>query len=118
MIGSAAAVERLESGIDARQKAGPVTDDLVTKRAEDIRRIAQRHGAIRVRVFGSRAEGTSGPSSDLDVLVELEPRRDLLDLIGLKQDLEKLLGCRVDVVEEGGLSPYLRDRILRQARSL
>jgi predicted nucleotidyltransferase len=52
----------------------------------------------------------------VDLLVDFETGRDLLDVVALKQDLEALLGCRVDVVEEGGLSPYLRDRILEQAQ--
>jgi len=52
------------------------------------------------------------------VLADFEPGRSLLDLIGLKQDLEDLLGCKVDVVTEDSLSPYLREQILRQAREL
>jgi len=47
--------------------------------------------------------------------VDLEPGRSLLDLVALKQDLEDLLGCQVDVVTEGGLSPYLREQVLREA---
>lgn len=86
--------------------------------AEDIRRIAHQHGAVWVRLFGSCAKGTASASSDLDLLVELDAGRDLLDLVALKQDVEALLGRPVDVVEEGGLSPYLRDRILREARPL
>ncbi len=90
-------------------------DALITKHASDIRGIARRHGAGRLRVFGSRATGTSTESSDLDLLVQLDAGRDLLDLVAIKQDLEALLGRRVDVVEEEGLSPYLRDRILGEA---
>ncbi len=93
-------------------------DVLITEHAEDIRRIASQHGAQRVRVFGSRVRGAAGESSDLDLLVDFEPGRDLLDLVALKQDLEEFLGCRVDVVEEEGLSPYLRKRVLEEARSL
>lgn len=93
-------------------------DLLITERAEEIRRIAREHGARRVRVFGSRARGEASESSDLDLLVDLEPGRDLLDLVALKQDIEGLLGCRVDVVEEEGLSAYLRQRVLEEARAL
>jgi predicted nucleotidyltransferase len=57
-------------------------------------------------------------SSDLNLLVDLKPERDLLDLVEFKLDLEDLLGCEVDVVTEGGLSPYLRDRILKEVRPL
>jgi uncharacterized protein len=97
---------------------GTVTKNVILMHAEEIRRIAQRHGAGRVRLFGSHATGAASPSSDLDLLVALDPGRDLLDLVAIKQDVEALLGRSVDVVEEGGLSPYLRDRILAEARTL
>jgi predicted nucleotidyltransferase len=84
----------------------------------EIERVARSHGAQSVRVFGSRARGDAGPESDLDLLVRLEPGRSLLDLIAIKQDLEDMLHCPVDVVTEAGLSPYLRDRILAEARPL
>jgi predicted nucleotidyltransferase len=93
-----------------------MTGGVADLHAEEIRRIARRHGAVRIRIFGSHATGIASPSSDVDFLVELESRRDLLDLVALKQDLEELLGRPVDVVEEGGLSPYLRERVLREAR--
>ena len=70
------------------------------------------------RLVGSHARGTAAAGSDVDLLVRLEPGRDLIDLVGLKLRLQELLGCPVDVVEEDGLSPYLRDEILRDARPL
>jgi predicted nucleotidyltransferase len=73
------------------------------------------YGIRRVRLFGSVARGEAGPESDLDVLVDVEVGRSLLDLVGFEQDLEALLGRRVDVVTEGGLSPYLEARILQEA---
>jgi predicted nucleotidyltransferase len=51
-------------------------------------------------------------------LVDLRPGRDLLDLAGFKPDLEEALGCKVDVVTEKSLGPYLRERILAEARPL
>jgi len=80
-----------------------------------ILQLAEKHGVRRVRVFGSVARGEAGPQSDLDVLVEFEKGRSLLDLVGFQQDMTDLIGGRVDVVAEGGLSPYLEDRILREA---
>lgn len=84
----------------------------------NVLQIARDHGAISVRVFGSRARGEATSSSDLDLLVTLEPGRDLLDLIGLKQALEDRLGVNVDIVTETGLSPYMRDHILADVRPL
>jgi predicted nucleotidyltransferase len=92
-------------------------EELKEKR-EQILTIAERYGAERVQVFGSSARGESGRESDVDFLIELEPGRTLLDIIGMKQDLEDLLQRKVDVVTEGAVSPYLRDEIVRQAVSL
>lgn len=87
----------------------------VRQRRSDIEQVARRHGAYNVRVFGSVARGEAGPDSDLDVLVRFEAGRSLLDLVGVQQDLEELLGCKVDVVSEGGISPYLKDEIVGEA---
>lgn len=87
------------------------------KRAEALN-LARRHGARRVRVFGSAARGSAAPDSDLDLLVDLAPDRGLLDLVAIKQDLEDLLGRHVDVVTEASLSPYLRAAVLRDAVAL
>ena len=90
---------------------------LVNRRRE-ILELAARHGARNVRVFGSVARGDDRPDSDLDLLVDVEAGRTLLDVIGLEQDLEQLLGRKVDVLTEDGLSPYLQQRILAEAASL
>jgi predicted nucleotidyltransferase len=67
--------------------------------------IAAKRGAKRVRLFGSAARGDSGPSSDVDFLVEFEPGRSLFGHGGLVMDLQELLGCKVDVVSEQALDP-------------
>lgn len=82
---------------------------------DDILRIAQRHGAQRVRLFGSVARGDSGEGSDVDLVVALDEGRSLLDLVALKQEIEKLLHRSVDVVTDRALSPYIRDRVLAEA---
>jgi len=89
--------------------------ELLNQKKEDIQRIARQHGARNLRVFGSVARGEATEGSDLDLLVEMEPGRSLLDLVAIKQDLEELLGCKVDVVTEAAVSPYLRDRVLSEA---
>jgi predicted nucleotidyltransferase len=75
---------------------------LLTKR-DDILRIAARYGAYNVRIFGSVARGEADSESDIDLLVNMEPGRSLLDLCGFLIDLEEMLGCKVDVVTEKGL---------------
>jgi len=80
--------------------------------------LAARHGARNVRVFGSVARGDDRADSDIDLLVEVEAGRTLLDVIALEQDLCELLGRNVEVLTDGGLSPYLHQRILAEAASL
>jgi predicted nucleotidyltransferase len=89
--------------------------DEVRSQREAILRLAARHGIRRVRIFGSVVRGEARQDSDLDVLVGFEPGRSLLDQVGFEQELEGLLGCPVEVVAEGGLSPYLEARILQEA---
>jgi predicted nucleotidyltransferase len=84
-------------------------------RRREILGFAASHGARNIRVFGSAARGEAGATSDVDLLVEMEPGRSLLDLVGLWQDLEDLLGMRVDVLSDGGVSPHLRERIYAEA---
>ena len=95
-----------------------MTDDVLAHHRDRVRAIGRHHGALRLRVFGSRARGTATEGSDLDLLADFEPGRSLLDLIGLKQDLEDFLDCKVDVLTEDSLSPYLREEVLRDAREL
>lgn len=88
---------------------------LLREKRSEVLRLAARYGARNVRVFGSLPRDEAGPDSDVDLLVEMEEGRSLLDLVGLTQELETLLGCRVDVLTEGGVSPYLRERIYAEA---
>ena len=93
-------------------------DTLRAERREEILRLAARHGAHSLRVFGSVARGEANESSDLDLLVAWEPGRSLLDHAGLVQDLQQLLGIKVHVGTEKSLHWYVRDRILREAMVL
>jgi len=81
----------------------------------EIHRLAGEHGVRSVRLFGSAARGRARPGSDLDLLVRMEEDRSLLDLIAFQQDLEESLGRKVDVISEGGINPYLKERILNEA---
>lgn len=85
---------------------------------DEILQIAARHGARNVRVFGSVARGEDRTDSDVDLLVEMADDRSLLDLVGLEQDLEELLGRNVDVLTDAAIHPALRPRITAEARAL
>jgi len=91
------------------------TLELLRQRREDIRRIAAKHGAGNIRVFGSVARGEGGPESDIDFLVEKGPSTSSWFPAGLVLDLEEMLGRKVEIVTDKALHPYLRDRVLREA---
>jgi predicted nucleotidyltransferase len=92
-----------------------MTIDVIRERRAEIRRLAERYRAGDVRVFGSVARGENTEASDVDLLVKTRPGCSLFDLGGLLEDLQELLGCRVDLVTEDGLKPRLRERVLREA---
>lgn len=77
-----------------------------------------RHGASNVRVFGSVARGETTRQSDVDLLVDFDADRTLLDQAGLVEELSELLGRSVDVVTERGLRPTMRASVLSEARPL
>jgi len=85
---------------------------------EEVLRLAERHGAHSVRVFGSVARGEADEESDIDFLVDWEPGRSLLDQVALVQDLQEAIGVKVHVGTERSLHWYVRDRILREATPL
>jgi predicted nucleotidyltransferase len=90
-------------------------DDLRHEKRVAILDAARRHGARSIRVYGSVARGQATDASDLDLLVEWDSDRSLLDVVGLKQDLEDLLGVTVDIGSERGLHWFIRDEVLREA---
>ncbi|MBA2244826.1 MAG: nucleotidyltransferase family protein [Gemmatimonadota bacterium] len=91
------------------------TQELVWAKREEIKRIAEKHGAGNVRLFGSVARGDARPDSDVDLLIdEVGPTTPWFPG-GLIVDLEELLGRRVDIVTESALRPSLRPYVLRDA---
>lgn len=71
-------------------------------------------GVVRAAVFGSTARGEATAESDIDILVEFERGRTLLDLAGLRLDLAEALGRDVDLATPRSLHPQLRDTILKE----
>ena len=90
----------------------------VERNRRDILRIAAGHGARNVRLFGSVARGEDNATSDIDLLVDMDSDRSLLDLIALGQELEELLDRKVDILTSASVHPALRARILSEARPL
>ena len=92
--------------------------ELLQHKKDDIRRIAAKHGAYNISVFGSVVRGEARPDSDIDLLIEKGPTTSSWFPAGLVLELEEMLGRRVEIVSEKALNPYLRDRVLREAVSL
>lgn len=90
---------------------------LLRHHRDDILELALKHGATNVRVFGSVARGQDKPGSDVDLLVEMESGRSLLDQIRLRRALNELLGVEVDVLTTGGLRDS-DSAVVAEARSL
>ncbi|MCP4346224.1 MAG: nucleotidyltransferase family protein [Desulfobacterales bacterium] len=87
-------------------------DELQEKR-DKILLLANKYGAKNVRVFGSFARGEYRHDSDIDFLADMEG--SLLKRIALTQDLEKLLGRKVDVVTEKSIHWYIREKVINEA---
>lgn len=102
----------------SRSKKTKVMEDLLREKREDILRIAEKHGAKNVRIFGSVAHGEATETSDIDLLVDTAEQTSPWFPVGLAAELEELLGQRVDVVTTNGLYWLLRRRILKEARPL
>lgn len=98
----------------------PETDisTLLVQKRDEILSLAYRRGAKNVRVFGSVARNEARADSDVDIPIDLDPDRSLLDVGGLAMDLSLLLGRSVDVVTEAGLRKRIRSRVLQEARAL
>ncbi|MBD2119292.1 MAG: nucleotidyltransferase family protein [Microcystis sp.] len=92
---------------------------LIQDKREDILKIATKHGAFNVRVFGSVARGEETENSDIDFLIDYDLAKTSPWFPGgLLVDLEDLLGCKVDVVTEESLHHLIKQRILKEAIKL
>jgi predicted nucleotidyltransferase len=80
--------------------------------------VLKRFGVKRASLFGSSARGEDREDSDIDILVEFEVGKSLLDLAGLKIELEEVLGRRVDLLTFKSLHPLLKDKILKEQKPI
>ena len=90
---------------------------------ERCKKILQEHrddlvkqGVLGLSVFGSTGRNEGTPKSDVDILVDFDPKQGLFVFIGLKDYLENILHCDVDLVTKNALHPALKDRILQEAK--
>lgn len=104
----AACGRRLTVSSQPAQRIARPTMPLLRRRRSELLTVARRHGARNVRVFGSTARDQARANSDIDLLVELEPGRTLLDLVALRRELSAALGRPVDVATDEMLSQPAR----------
>lgn len=88
-----------------------VSEDIAAR----VRQLGERYGVRRIRVFGSTAREEARPDSDIDLLVEYQPANGGFAFVEFCEEIERLLGRKVDVVTERSLHPMIRDRVLAQA---
>lgn len=76
--------------------------------------VLKKHGVKRASIFGSIARGEMSKDSDIDLLVEFEKGKTLLDLADLKIELEEKLKRNVDVLTYKSVHPLLKEKILKE----
>ena len=77
--------------------------------------ICRRHGITQLRLFGSAARGEDTAASDIDLIADFSRPTGFFGLIRCEDELAEFFGCPVDLLTEGGLSPYMRDDVLAEA---
>jgi uncharacterized protein len=111
----AATGERLELRSTPAPRRAALNQSAVRRHRNELREIARRHGARNLRVFGSTARGEAGSHSDVDLLVDLDPGRTLLDLVALRREASAVLGRPADVVTTDMLREPVRTEAEREA---
>ena len=86
----------------------------IKKIRDKIYPILKRYDVTKAALFGSFVRGENKKGSDIDILVEIEKDISLLDFVGLKLDIEEVLGSKVDLVEYNTIKPLLKERILKE----
>lgn len=76
--------------------------------------VLKRHGATKAGLFGSLVRGQIRKRSDLDVLVDLPRNLSLIDVVGIQQEIEEVVGRKVDLVQYDAIKPLLKKYILSE----
>jgi hypothetical protein len=78
--------------------------------------ICRKNDVSMIGIFGSTARGEATASSDIDLLIKLSKPKSLLSLVKLERNLSEAIGQKVDLLTEGAISPYLKERILKELK--
>ena len=78
--------------------------------------ILKKHGAKRIEIFGSYARGEATSESDIDLIVDFENRKTLLELVGIEQEIEDTVGIKIDLLTRNSISPYIMERIKKDRK--
>jgi len=70
--------------------------------------LKSKHKIKSIKIFGSYARGEQKETSDIDIIVEFEEYPTLVEFIRIQEELESLLGIKVDLLTEGSISPFIR----------
>lgn len=89
-------------------------EDQIDEIKKTLIEVLRKHGVKKAALFGTIVRGEATEESDIDLLIEFEGRKSLLDLAGLKLDLQEILRRRVDVLTYKSLHPHLKERILSE----
>lgn len=102
-----------EIAAPARRPLSGPTGQRVAARRGDLLDVLHRHGVTNPEVFGSAARGDDREDSDVDLLVDFASGTDIIGIIGIKRELEALLGVPVDLVPRNGLKQRVRSRVAK-----
>ena len=94
------------------------TREQIARKREDILALAEQHGIDRVRVFGSVVRGEERADSDIDFLIHIKEWKGLGNYARFADSLENMLGRKVDLVMEKGLSPHIAAAVLAEAQAI
>jgi hypothetical protein len=84
--------------------------------SDEVVGVCKKYHVASISVFGSTAREEATTESDIDLLVTFSRPISLLQMVALERELSEVLGRKVDLLTEASLSPYLRDRILKERR--
>jgi predicted nucleotidyltransferase len=76
--------------------------------------ICRQNDVSMIGIFGSMARGESKKKSDIDLIVRFAKRKSLLGMVRLERELTEALGRKVDLLTEAAISPYMRERVLKE----